>query len=114
MKECVNCGKEHDRRGKYCSDSCKQAAYRNTQTVTKQTVTRPESVTVPKIQDTPEFSIPNFGQPDCECMHCRQNRRQGNHHIINHGPYKPASALSQKELNRVSLPGDVDYVGVGG
>jgi hypothetical protein len=65
-----------------------------------------------RIQDTPEFSIPNFGQPDCECMHCRQNRRQGSHHILNHGPHKPASELSPNELNRVALPGDVDYTGV--
>ena len=40
MSECIVCGKEHNRRGKYCSDACKQAAYRNkNETVTDQTVT---------------------------------------------------------------------------
>ena len=104
MKECVNCGKEHDRRGKYCSDSCKQAAYRNAQTVTKQTVTRPESVAV----ELPD----NFGQSDCQCMHCQQNRGQGYKFTINHGTYKPDYQLSKNEVNRVSLPGDPDYTGV--
>ena len=104
MKECVNCGKEHNRRGKYCSDGCKQAAYRNTQTVTKQTVTRPESVTV---------GLPDkFGQPDCQCMHCLQNRNSKLGLTINHGAYKPADQLAKNEVNRVSLPGDVDYAGL--
>lgn len=52
----------------------------------------------------------NFGQPDCECRHCRNNRASGLSKLINHGPYKPASELFSGELNRVALPGDVDYV----
>ena len=32
----------------------------------------------------------------------------------NTGPYKPAHELGQREVNRVSLPGDVDYHGVCG
>lgn len=51
----------------------------------------------------------NFGQPDCECRHCQQNRRAGDKHIINHGAYKPAEQLKANELNRVSMPGDIDY-----
>ena len=64
---------------------------------------------IPKIQDTPEFSIPNFGQPDCHCQHCQTNRANGSKHTINHGAYKPAAQLAEHELNRITLPGDVAY-----
>lgn len=57
-------------------------------------------------------AIPNYSQPDCECMHCRANRANGNKHAINHGPYKPHYQLAKNELNRVALPGDPDYIGV--
>lgn len=67
---------------------------------------------VTKIQDTPEFAIPDYGQADCQCKHCKQNRTNGGKHTINHGPYKTASQLADNEVNRVSLPGDPDYVGV--
>ena len=48
----------------------------------------------------------NFGQEDCECRHCRNNRNSGGKLIINHGEPKP---MGVNEVNRVSLPGDVDY-----
>jgi len=54
----------------------------------------------------------NFGQPDCQCMHCQQNRRSKHPRVINHGDYKLANELVANEINRVSLPGDVDYEGV--
>lgn len=54
----------------------------------------------------------NFGQPDCECKHCQYNRTYGNRFTLNHGKWKRVSELGKLELNRVSLPGDVDYVGV--
>lgn len=55
-------------------------------------------------------AIENFGQPDCQCKHCQQNRNQGSRHIINHGPYKKEAELKGRELNRVALPGDPDFV----
>ncbi len=54
----------------------------------------------------------NYGLDDCECQHCKTNRVNGNKHTINHGAYKSANELGEHELNRVSLPGDVDYTGV--
>ncbi len=54
----------------------------------------------------------NFGFPDCECKHCQYNRTYGNKFTLNHGVWKRVSKLGKLELNRVSLPGDVDYVGV--
>ena len=53
----------------------------------------------------------NFGQDDCTCRHCQNNRAKGSPHTLNHGAHKLAKALSKKELNRVTLPGDVDYKG---
>lgn len=122
--QCMNkCGKEVTGRGKYCSLGCKQAAYRDRQTVTSVTdsvTVRPESVTVePSVTEFNKIAadfntnlIPNFGLPNCDCKHCLQNRANGSKHTINHGPYKTASQLGDKELNRVSLPGDADYDGV--
>ena len=101
MNNCVICGKDSGK-GKTCSPKCKQLAYRNRRTaptVTKSTVT--PTVTEPLIK--------NFGESDCECQMCKTNRVNGNHHIINHGAWKPARELGVGELNRVTLPGDPDY-----
>lgn len=46
----------------------------------------------------------------CQCNHCQANRQHDSRYILNHDPYKPASELASNELNRVSLPGDADYV----
>ena len=54
-------------------------------------------------------AIENYGQPNCQCKHCQQNRAQGSRHIINHGPYKKEAELKGRELNRVALPGDPDF-----
>ncbi len=51
----------------------------------------------------------NFGQADCECRHCQNNRKNGSRKIINHGPYKTAGELAENELNRVVFPSDPDY-----
>lgn len=53
----------------------------------------------------------HYGTPDCACQHCRQVAGSGSHHTLNHGPYKTATQLAPGELNRVALPGDVDYDG---
>jgi hypothetical protein len=84
-----------------------------TQGMTNQGMTRekviPEAVT-PVIPVRPA----NFGLFDCQCMHCRQNRANGSKLVINHGPAKAIGKLGPNEVNRVSLPGDVDYDGVCG
>lgn len=46
------------------------------------------------------------------CMHCQAKDRNKSKNIINHGPYKDCSELSQNEINRVSLLGDIDYKGL--
>lgn len=62
----------------------------------------------------PADLIPNFGQPDCQCAHCRAMRANNPHGLksINHGKPKTLPQLAKNEVNRVSLPGDVDYEGV--
>ncbi len=116
---CKNCGilfETKDPRRKHCSSKCKQAAYRNKRNAP--TVTKPGSVTVDspkiaKIRGTGE-GVPNYGQPDCECRHCQQQRTvASSKRTLNHGPYKTADQLAEHEGNRVSLPGDADYTGVG-
>jgi hypothetical protein len=54
--------------------------------------------------------IPNYGLPGCGCKHCQQTRTNKSDLKLNHGSYKAASQLSPGEINRVSLPGDNDYV----
>ena len=81
--------------------------------VTHRPESNAQSVTPEQGTVTPEGraqSVPaNYGQPDCECYHCRNNRKSGSKLIINHGAYKTAAQLADNEVNRVSLPGDVDY-----
>jgi hypothetical protein len=65
---------------------------------------------IPATGSTTNPNLPaNYGLADCQCRHCCNNRRAGSKHIINHAAYKPAAELLPNELNRVSLPGDVDY-----
>ena len=102
---------------RYCSAKCRKAANRDKvkcDDVTDKPKCDKTPDVIPKIQNTPEFSIPNFGQPGCECRHCKNNRHNGSRLVINHGPHKPASELKSGEVNRVSLPGDVDSVGTEG
>lgn len=86
--------------------------------VTDVTVT-PEDVTLEcNGVVTPEGVKPevpaNYGQPNCECRHCAQTKtqRERGQIVLNHGAYKPEHELADNEVNRVSLPGDVDYAGV--
>jgi hypothetical protein len=66
----------------------------------------------PELLEQSDILPANFGQPDCECMHCRAVKSNGLKVRLNHGPNKTASQLDLNELNRVALPGDPDYVGV--
>ena len=54
----------------------------------------------------------NFGESDCMCKMCIGNRSKPKPHILNHGALKRSDQLGENELNRIPLPGDVDYVGV--
>ena len=62
----------------------------------------PGSVTKCNGNVTPD--VTDFGGPDCQCDHCRQTRA--------HGKDKRRNQLDEAGIdgNRVSVPGDADYV----
>ncbi len=51
MAKCMYCSEQHERKGKYCSDSCKQKAYRRNTTVTddSRNVTVSDTITVERV-----------------------------------------------------------------
>ena len=115
--KCMNCNKENDSKSKYCSDKCKVAYHRNKNrnknrnTVTAKTVT---DVTIPDRNTLPVTDAlrpANYGQPDCECMMCTINSNKKRKLTINHDAHKHAGSLQIDEVNRVAIPGDVDYNG---
>jgi hypothetical protein len=70
---------------------------------------------VPVLVATPEGlkeEVPaNYGKVGCQCMHCRHPKVQAGQVILNHGKFKHPHELGEREINRVSLVGDVDYTG---
>lgn len=88
----------------------RQAAQRRRNKAKGMTIVIPEAIVIPENVIPNSHTLPaNYGQVDCECKQCIINRRKGSKHLINHGPYKDISQLDDNEINRVSLPGDVDY-----
>lgn len=128
--KCVICGKDSGR-GKCCSSTCRTRLQRETlkrlETLTVLTVSTVETalhdVTLeqPSVLEVVEdFTTDhciidgikrplNFGQEDCTCYHCQGNRSNGSKLMLNHDPHKSCAELGERERNRVSLPGDVDY-----
>ncbi len=127
--KCIICDKEtgSDKK-RTCSGSCRAKASRMRNKTDVQTQAHAHAVYERDVLRTrtivsgahetmtPEGSkseVPaNYGLENCECLHCGVNRNPGRKNIINHGQYKPAHELADNEVNRVSLPGDVDYTGV--
>ena len=114
VMKCLNCDNQAVGRSKYCGDSCKVLWNRKQKSVNrKQGITEQEfTEEVSKIYDVPIKLPANFGQLDCECMHCQQSRANNSKLVLNHGPVKSFEQLADNEVNRVSLPGDIDYKGV--
>ena len=127
MNKCKNCSKVIESKGtkpkQFCSDACRKKWNRTQlqEQASKRTLQADElangheqtdkPVTEQVIEFNSEEKPDNYGAPDCTCKHCQANRSSGSKHILNHGAYKPVSELAPNELNRVSLPGDVDYEG---
>ena len=107
--ECINCGKElGNPRAKYCSDKCRMAYSRRTDNPNK---ANPNTVLPEQIepeQDNPNKAVlpANYGEADCECMHCQSKRANNSKNIINHTGTNIAG-----QVMRVTLPGDIDYDG---
>ena len=132
--DCVICGKDSGK-GKCCSSTCrsKLSRLKDKQSVANATVPKcciegvasldgpsvtgsMDVVTLAMVDaacgDKLTHGLPdNYGQEDCQCQHCNTNRINGNRHVINHG-FQSTTHRRCNELNRVTLPGDVDYNGV--
>lgn len=128
--KCKQCGiNEVEGKQVYCSDRCRKAfartrppAHRTYEAkvghvcpdkskTDKQVGQRAKDAKTLQLLGTGE-GVVNFGKSDCQCKHCQSNRANNGRLVINHGPYKPVGQLADHEVNRVSLPGDPDYVGV--
>ena len=114
MMRCLNCGKVVEQAGNrprlYCDDRCRMAYKRLSEQSYPNTLSGQALIERNHPMARPD--IADYGEPDCECMHCKSNRANGGKHTINHGEYKPVHLLGKGEFNRVTLPGDPDYDGV--
>lgn len=101
--KCKQCGTEvisiGNRIREFCSDKCRKAFSRSIRT--------DQSGQIQSGQSNPDKPL-NYGQPDCQCMHCQQNKGKL---IINHDKPKKYEDMRANEVNRVALPGDIDYAG---
>ena len=112
VKKCEQCGLEYDAKrstSRFCSDKCKVSFNRNKVTVTNVTV-NPDTVTLSDVTLTHHVDTYTGGS-DCGCGMCKNKVVNNSSKIINHGPWKSASELKENEINRVPIPGDVDYEG---
>jgi hypothetical protein len=139
---CLNCGKEIKSKGNrpklYCSESCRKAHKRTKNKDSAILTQKPTFKNAPESSVTDDLgpirtNVPpirtvnpdkilsghpirtgqvpdNYGQPDCQCKHCQNNRNGKLGLTINHA--EPVNQTIKGHVNRVSLPGDVDYVGV--
>ena len=116
MTKCEQCGIDIESKGnkpkRFCSDRCRmktnRAKYQSEQALSEQVYEQLNNMTM--TPEGPKSEVPrNYGLVDCECRHCAVNRRIGIKPIINHGAYKSGNEFADNEINRVSLPGDVDY-----
>ena len=91
MNYCKQCGSEYEPQrstSRYCSPSCRKLAFQ---------------------VSVPELSVPAVPQ-NAKTLH-EINCTERGVNVCNVGGWKSSGELGQHELNRVALPGDVDYVG---
>lgn len=100
MAKCGYCSTEHSRKGKFCSDSCKQKDYRRRNT----TVTEPSRNVTVSQRKRVTVKMPLRARPVLEFT--------GQMTTSERASYKPAEQLGRGQLNPVSKPGVDDYVGV--
>ena len=105
----------------FCSDRCRKAQSRtdnldkpNSDTQVGQGLTRVERSQAEDFErqcmNASAVLLPtNFGQPDCQCQHCKGDKVKSGKLVLNHGPYKTHDQLAHNERNRQTLPGDAEY-----
>ncbi len=104
----IDCDKEARKKSPFCSGTCKKREQRASGTNVPVEVGQEPSGTK---RDTGARPM-NWGLPDCQCQHCQTARVNNSKNTINHGAWKSYADLADNEVNRVTLPGDVDYSGV--
>ena len=111
MNKCIECGGGYEAKrstSRFCSDKCKLAYHRNKVSVTDDTVKEDfDTVTLNSSVTVIPPVLTYTGGEGCGCGMCKNKSDR----IINHGDYKMAGDLAEGEINRVSVPGDVDYDG---
>ena len=120
IKQCLQCGKDYESKratSKYCGDSCKKSYQRRTLAGQIVPVTSPDvpvnEVSGTSLGDLGEFSVPHVAKivDSGECSRQNTFLMVGVNKDINYGAWKPIGDLGVREVNRVPVPGDVDYVG---
>ena len=112
---CKQCGVEYEaktQRSRYCSHSCRAMSNKVAQPEEPKVAQPAPSGVAQPVGMPPDVLPANFGEEDCACLHCQQNRSSNHLKVLNHGSYKNFSELGENEINRVPIPGDADYCGV--
>jgi endogenous inhibitor of DNA gyrase (YacG/DUF329 family) len=111
MNRCLNCNEIVENNANntrlYCSDKCRKAHKRVHlgQIISDKFISDKRIIHLGQTNKLPD----NYGTSDCQCQSCEQNHINKDRYVINHGDYKDYSQLGDNEINRVALPGDVDY-----
>ena len=120
MSKCKQCGAEYQAKrsdSQYCCSTCRSRAKRGTNatdkslavaTANKEAVRATDDVRA--TTDTQPSPVCNVDTSQHTSIHEDNLSSRGINHC-NTGPYKSAHELGNHEVNRVSLPGDADYVG---
>ena len=122
--QCLNCDKSSMGKSKYCSGACRTAWSRksvtefvicNSKSVTTGTVTEPNDVTVvtEDLDITP--TVTRVASFEDYQSHPTDYARRTNASILNWGVWLNREELDKSDYvsNRVTIPGDWDYSGVG-
>ena len=117
MNKCIECGKDFVGKrstARYCSDRCRKLAFQNSVPEVSVPVFDENANSTGSDADFVSDPVLTYtGGDGCGCGMCKNNesRPLKERKIINHGDYKMAGDLAEGEINRVSVPGDVDYDG---
>lgn len=153
LRDCEQCGKPYEAvraSSKYCGAKCRKLAFQDKNAKNAKGVptecakpvtgylSSTDKVATKVATELPEKLPANFGQPDCECRHCRAVKARQKALPKAKDVLSPLAGLIMSpaevhasslgtpsgflltwlemfgdELNRVALPGDPDYVGAG-
>jgi len=114
INQCLGCGKDYESKrvtSKYYGDSCRVKSSRSV-TPAVDSVTLTEDIGT-SLGDLVEVSVTKDAKivDSSECSRQNTFLMVGVNKDINYGAWKPIGDLGVREVNRVMVPGDADYVG---